>query len=317
MNFLEALEGKTLERGIGNRTVTQASQEANRTEGAAEFGLGRMAALLFARGVVRKGVVSPNLNCRQNMLRSLIVSSPAPRCTVCRAGRAFTLIELLVVMAIIAILMSIMVPVVGAIRNRGNQTTSINNLKQWGTALSSSLADFDGTLPSDGVSGGATDVTDTDAWFNRLASYVGEKPLSDPETAAKPPKPGDRSVWVNPAVPVTEGKAAVPFLFCYAMNDYLSTTNAKTIKMSRVERNAATVFMSERADGVASILPTEVRGFFGSGDSRTGQEAEANFLFLDGHVISMKRKTFLNPDALKKDQIDPSYTFIPYADVEL
>lgn len=234
-----------------------------------------------------------------------------------RQARAFTLIELLVVMAIIAILMSIMVPVVGAIRNRGNQTTSINNLKQWGTALNSSMADFDGTLPSDGVSGGATDLTDTDAWFNRLASYVGEKPLSDPETAAKPPKAGDKSVWINPAVPVAEGKSAVPFLFCYAMNDYLSTTTAKTIKVSRVERNAATVFMAERADGVASITPGEVRTFFGGGDSRTAQDGEANFLFLDGHVVAMKRKIFLNPDALKKEPIDPSYTFIPYPDVEL
>lgn len=230
--------------------------------------------------------------------------------TASRPATGFTLIELLTVISIIAILAALLFPVAGNIRKRANQTTSTNNLRQWGSALTGSLADFDGTMPSDGGSAGGANRGDTDAWFNRLPPFLGLKRLSDPEMQNKPPRPGDKSVWINPAVP--SAKSSGGFIFCYAMNDYLSNSAEPTIKLTRVERSSATVFMSERDDNTPSVTPREVKAYFGSGDPTSDRDNEANFLFCDGHVASMKRKDFEDPKALRTDPIDPGFTFIPF-----
>lgn len=224
---------------------------------------------------------------------------------------AFTLIELLTVITIIAILAAILVPLAGNIKKRANQTTSMNNLRQWGAALSGSLADFDNSLPSDGGSGGGAAVGDTDAWFNRLPPFLGLRGLAHPEMQTKPPRLGDKSIWINPGVPTEQG-AGGRFIFCYAMNDFLSSQAEPTIKMTRIERIAATVFMSERSDATSSVTPREVKAHFGGGDPSSAPDNEANFLFCDGHVVSMKRKDFEKPEALYTTPIDPSYTFMPF-----
>ena len=67
--------------------------------------------------------------------------------------RGFTLIELLVVIAIIAILAAILFPVFARARERGRQTTCLNNLKQLGTGFQMYLDDWDGQFPFSGVVG--------------------------------------------------------------------------------------------------------------------------------------------------------------------
>ena len=60
---------------------------------------------------------------------------------------AFTLIELLVVIAIIAVLASILVPVLGFVRAQGDSTACTANLRQLGTGISGYATEHDGHLP--------------------------------------------------------------------------------------------------------------------------------------------------------------------------
>ena len=62
-------------------------------------------------------------------------------------ARLFTLVETLVVMAILAILVSIMLPALSMMREQGYHVVCKNQLHQMGTALLAYTDDFDGDLP--------------------------------------------------------------------------------------------------------------------------------------------------------------------------
>ncbi len=61
--------------------------------------------------------------------------------------KQFTLIELLVVIAIIAVLATMLFPVVGSMTDKADATKCTNNLKQIGTAIFAYSGDHDGAFP--------------------------------------------------------------------------------------------------------------------------------------------------------------------------
>ncbi|HVX86629.1 MAG TPA: prepilin-type N-terminal cleavage/methylation domain-containing protein [Phycisphaerae bacterium] len=64
-----------------------------------------------------------------------------------RRRSGFTLIELLVVVAIIALLISILLPSLARARDQAKKTACASNLHQLGIALTTYTAEFDGNLP--------------------------------------------------------------------------------------------------------------------------------------------------------------------------
>ena len=82
---------------------------------------------------------------------------------------AFTLIELLTVIAVIGILGAILIPVIGNVREKADEATCLNNLRQMGTAIGLYQSDHQGAFPA------AVERWGSDSgpglWFTQFADY--------------------------------------------------------------------------------------------------------------------------------------------------
>ncbi|MEO8353464.1 MAG: prepilin-type N-terminal cleavage/methylation domain-containing protein [Chthoniobacteraceae bacterium] len=89
--------------------------------------------------------------------------------------RAFTLIELLVVIAIIAILATILIPVMSSIRAKGDATKCASNLRVIGTGINSYVGEHDGHLPGPlGPLVYPPNVPDQNRETGSLVAFIGE-----------------------------------------------------------------------------------------------------------------------------------------------
>lgn len=90
---------------------------------------------------------------------------------------AFTLIELLIVIAIIGILASASMPAFNSIRERGNRTKDLSNIKQILLACRAFAVDYDGLFPSystdvDSSEEGSKFSTSTEAFNELIPDYM-------------------------------------------------------------------------------------------------------------------------------------------------
>ena len=67
-----------------------------------------------------------------------------------KCSNKFTLVELLVTISIIAILASLLLPVINDVRERARRVSSASNLKQIGFAMVLYAQDFDNFFPNGG-----------------------------------------------------------------------------------------------------------------------------------------------------------------------
>lgn len=104
-----------------------------------------------------------------------------------RSGRrAFTLIELLTVIAIIGVLMAILFPVIGRVRESSSTTRCASNLRQVGIAIQSYVTENRGTLPPTGFFGVSSYYNrDPRNFQNSLLGYLDLKPASSWSTAVE------------------------------------------------------------------------------------------------------------------------------------
>ena len=84
---------------------------------------------------------------------------------------AFTLIELLTVIAVIAILAAILIPVVGNVRQKADEATCLNNLRQIGAGIGLYQSDHKGAFPAAIEDWNPPEGGDKGLWFMQLEAY--------------------------------------------------------------------------------------------------------------------------------------------------
>lgn len=216
----------------------------------------------------------------------------------------FTLVELVTVIAIIAILIALLFPVLSSVRDRGNTSRCLFNLRQWGTALTAYLAEHDGVFPEEGVVG--TDqlinINNTNAWFNVLASYIGELSLAQRAALWKPqPRPGDGSIYTCPAVTESDlreyessiGRQLDPYtdpFMSYGYNLWIDhadragehggqTAYGRILRISQIREASRFVVFAEVAGAVANCHAYHL-------DYRHNKNTAVNLCFADGHAAT-------------------------------
>lgn len=107
-----------------------------------------------------------------------------------RKKSGFTLIELLVVIAIIAILAAILFPVFARAREAARKSNCQNNLKECAVALQMYWNDYNATLPSSAIAGGAAPTAD-----NRKAFISGYSTVTTGVGFLPPVRNTPRVTW--------------------------------------------------------------------------------------------------------------------------
>ncbi len=231
---------------------------------------------------------------------------------------AFTLIELLVVISIIALLVGILLPALGAARRTAQGIVSLSNVRQWGVASSAFTTDHNGVVARDGVDQIRYNLDDDEWWANALPPYVGSEAYIDMD---KTPLPGDGGIFVDDSAEVpdqvlefggypTGHPVRQTSFFCYVPNSRLAEqlelealqrgvslsasdpTTWPRINESQVRNTTRTVYMLEKR-----TIETEVDTadpFFKNNNGLNRAKANwkrvaarhrngGHYLFADGH----------------------------------
>lgn len=205
----------------------------------------------------------------------------------------FTLIELIVVMAVIAILMSLLLPTLGKVRGTAKRSVCINNQKQIGTGMALYSDDHNdyATPPSYLAGGGFA----TPFWNEKIAGYLGETKFGycySPH-AAKP-------VWICPGSYLIKNASWNGYGSTYVLNSAINYCGAGHYHgttyhnggLRRVDIRWPTkllVFADAGMKGATNaIISTETKAFDTSMIINSGMgfwhDGRSIAAFLDGHV---------------------------------
>ena len=203
-----------------------------------------------------------------------------------RKASAFTLIELLVVIAIIGILAGMLLPALARAREKANLAKCTSNMHQWSLALNMYNDDWNDYYPYDGdYNNPPSNPANTDAWFNVLAPYIGQKGLADLYTegqtdASKFPTVRNPTVFVCPSGTNKNPNVSVDnAIFYYSLNVCLHKreTTSLGIRRGQMQNPASTIVFCEE---VEDNFP-ETSGKY---DFVTRHNGGSNFVLGDGHV---------------------------------
>jgi len=259
------------------------------------------------------------------------IPAPGPRAPL----HGFTLIELLVVISIIALLVGILLPVLGAARHSARAMQCMNNMRQIETAHYSYMIDHDGAMIDVGLSHGGVHGDEDTTWVKTLQDYWSDQQDSGLGREVRARSPLDDSPHWGPAPagqPIPGSPADQRRRTSYGLNDYLTTaaplSSQRHTRLDEVRSPTSTVhvlIMSFGADpelGIAGDFAgadhAHPSGWFRSSGppphARAAAQAQTNAVsgklgtaaavsnwgFLDGHVEQTAFSTLgTGPDSNK------------------
>jgi len=216
---------------------------------------------------------------------------------------AFTLIELLVVISIIALLIAILLPALGAARKSAKNIQCASNLHQIGIGAMSYAADFKGTLPPQSEGGKPTDIKFND-WDirNAVRGYI------DFNIMQCPFAPEQINLYLEPGVPVIESNYGFYWNFQWtdqaglkklerAEDVYTRNIGGRELEFDVLAMDYDTIngnnqvsegpHPSENARPNVQLITDGLVNAFSRWDTTPGNPRGAitkNYLFTDGHV---------------------------------
>ena len=213
----------------------------------------------------------------------------------CRANKTgFTLIELLVVVSIIALLIAILMPALGAAREASRTAVCLSNTKQMALATVAYATENDMDLPTVGFSHGSAVHAEQGSWFFLLEPYVDGKLLYR--------CPSDESEAWN--VADSNGRLRrVSYASSYMLTGFIAGKYESYNNLDRLPRPSLTVFSGELAEesvsGFATADHVHPETWFAAPATldniiREQLEVEqhhgkSNFVYLDGHAETLTR----------------------------
>ena len=214
----------------------------------------------------------------------------------------FTLVELLAILAIVAVLIAILFPVVASSRRRAQETACLSNVRQWSSSVMAYAQDYDGTYPTVLTGTFAGDQT---TGYRRVSSDVGISWHNAVRSYEK--------IFLRcPSRTVSEDHQHALYNSGYALNSGLNTehkdeeTNYYTGDSESAQQYQSTVVtvFDARPGIIASATPDSSVFAVGLFPSATRDEINAlkpaafrhdggaNYAFADGHVKWLRNTAF-------------------------
>lgn len=227
----------------------------------------------------------------------------------------FTLIELMIVVSILGILAGLMTGVISSVQNSAKRNECLNNLRQWGGAMSMYLDEHRSrTFPTY-----EADANSDTAWFNVLPPYLEKSSASasykEMVAAGKPlPHPGEgaKSIFL---CPLDDGPAEEmdpkTYYSSYTMNIYVDSSEnskprSKRLRDSQLKFPSAFVVMTEACDGRVGGATSGMDQnlvMTGGGSTAFRHNKSINLLFADGHAATMPQSAIWSDSMQKGDNL--------------
>jgi len=231
-----------------------------------------------------------------------------------KRAHAFTLVELLVVIAVIAVLMGILMPVLHTSRLSALQINCLANMRNMEMAHWMYMTDWDGYLIDVGLAHGGAHAKEKVAWINTLQPYYKDGLLHRCPVDKSPHWPIEKGGQGIPVPPTTDHFRKTS----YGINNYLSTVapEKRYRKLSDISRPSGTVhflimafegqfagadhphvetwYVPGQVDSPPVKAAKQIETAAHGGKSQSW-EARSNYGFLDGHAeVRIFRDVYTN-----------------------